>query len=46
MSLVYDDNNLGIVYLSKDSKLKTAYLENIDLSGIKSVEKKISRKMK
>lgn len=46
MSLVYDNNNLGIVYLSKDSKLKTAYLENIDLSQIQSVEKKMSKKMK
>lgn len=45
MSLVYDNSNLGIVYITDDGNIKTLYLENIDLSQNKSVTKKVSKKM-
>lgn len=46
LSLVYDEHNLGIIYLDKDYQMKTLSLEGIDLYKNQKVENQNKKKLK
>ena len=46
LSVVYDEQNLGIAYLNKDYKTKTISLEGIDLSNNQAIDKPLTKKFR
>lgn len=45
MAVVFENQNMGIVYLNNVGDLKTMYVENIDLSNNKVIQPKFSKKL-
>lgn len=44
-TLVYEEKNLGIIYLNQKGKVKQLYVENIDLAKSQVIEKESSKKL-